>query len=67
MPACTHERVRAVRAGPRLCRYVVVDTCALNGIDFSRTTENADLAMYKQTQGRDELSRVVVDTQTGKV
>lgn len=36
---------------PPPCRYVVVDTCAMNGIDFGKTTDNSDIDMYKQVVG----------------
>lgn len=48
-------------------RYVVVDTCAADNIDFSLTTENPSTSYYEDPANCDKLSRVVLDTATGKV
>ncbi len=64
-PFFTFHHINAYEWGEG--RYVVVDTCAADNIDFSLTTENPSTSYYEDPANCDKLSRVVLDTATGKV
>jgi hypothetical protein len=66
-PFFTFHHVNSYEAGPG-GRYVVLDTCAADRVDFSLTTDNpVGAAYYQDPANCDRLTRVVLDTGSGKV
>ncbi len=65
-PFFTFHHVNAFEAGPG-GRQLVLDTCAMPRVDFSRSTDNIDASYYGDMANATQMCRLVVDIDSGKV